>query len=55
MKSFAVFLIAGAVSAYSEVEFAFIAYIGQFSKNYNDMTEFKFRLEQFARNFNLVN
>ena len=55
MKSFTVFLIAGAVSAYSEVESAFIAYIGQFGKNYNDMTEFKFRLEQFKRNYNLIN
>jgi hypothetical protein len=45
MKLFAAFALAGAVTAYSEIESAFIAYIGQFGKNYTDLTEFEFRLE----------
>ena len=55
MKAFFKFALAGAVCAHSEIESAFIAYIGQFDKNYTDLTVFKFRLEQFTRNYNLIN
>ena len=37
------------------ITFVILAYIVQFDKNYTELTVFKFRLEQFTRNYNLIN
>jgi len=50
MKSFFALALAGAASAFTEVEQAFIGFITQYGKNYDTVEEFNFRLEQFARN-----
>jgi len=48
MKTFALIALAGAVSALTELESAFISYIAEFGKTYNSVEEFEHRLAQFA-------
>jgi len=54
MRSIFALTLAGAVSASSEVESAFMAYITQFGKSYSTVDEYVFRLEQFTRNHNNI-
>lgn len=54
MKSFFALALAGAVSATSEVESAFMGYITQYGKSYGTIAEYEFRLAQFARNHAIV-
>jgi cathepsin L len=54
MKTFIAIALAGAVSAIDPVEQKFIGYITQYGKSYGTVEEYKFRLEQFARNNAIV-
>jgi len=50
MRSLFATALAGAVTASTEVESAFMAYIVQFNKSYSTVDEYGFRLSHFARN-----
>ncbi len=54
MKSFFALALAGAVSAATEAESAFMAYISEFSKSYPTVAEFEHRFAQFKRNRDIV-
>lgn len=54
MKSFLALALAGAVSAASEAESAFMAYITEFNKSYTSVAEFEHRFAQFVRNRDIV-
>ena len=54
MKSYLAITLAGAVSAATEAESAFMAYITEFNKSYTSLAEFELRFEQFARNRSIV-
>jgi len=48
MKTFCLAALLGAVSAFSEIEGAFLGYITQFGKSYSNMAEYEMRLREFA-------
>ena len=54
MKTFFALALAGAVTATTEVESAFMGYITQYGQSYGTVAESEHRLEQFARNHALV-
>jgi KDEL-tailed cysteine endopeptidase len=54
MKSFFALAFVGAVSAATEAESAFMAYITEFNKSYTSVAEFEHRFAQFARNRDIV-
>jgi len=56
MKTFITLALAGAASAFdiSDVETKFMGYMTQYGKSYGTVEEYKFRLEQFTRNHNIV-
>jgi C1A family cysteine protease len=54
MKSFFALAFVGAVSAATEAESAFMAYIAEFNKSYPSVAEFEHRFAQFARNRDIV-
>jgi hypothetical protein len=54
MRTILAIALAGAASAASETESAFMAYITQFGKSYSTVSEYELRLEQFARNHAII-
>jgi hypothetical protein len=50
MKAFISIALLGVVSALSDLESHFMAFVTEFGKSYNNIDEYNFRLSQFARN-----
>ena len=49
MRTFFATALAASVTAISQLDSDFMAFIAQYGRNYKDLNEYAFRLEQFER------